>query len=103
MTAAPCAVAIARTLPDDPNAVAFSLMSLLAQLRGPQASVGRVETIDELRKTSIDFYAAVRSLYRQRRAEEIRNMRPTSEQPSPTPLGASSPGTSTEAAQLPAQ
>lgn len=64
-----------------------------------------IETIDELRKTSIDFYAAVRSLYRQRRAEEIRNSRPTSEQPSPTPLGAAAPAApnSTEAAQLPVQ
>lgn len=46
-----------------------------------------IDTIDELKKTSIDFYAAVRSLYRQRRAEEIRNSRPTSESPGPTPLG----------------
>jgi phospholipid-binding lipoprotein MlaA len=46
-----------------------------------------IETIDELKKTSIDFYAAVRSLYRQRRAEEIRNSRPSSGALSPTPMG----------------
>jgi phospholipid-binding lipoprotein MlaA len=62
-----------------------------------------IETIDELRKTSIDFYAAVRSLYRQRRAEQIRNSQPT--QPAPSPLGMNSeaPPSRTEAAQAPAQ
>jgi phospholipid-binding lipoprotein MlaA len=58
-----------------------------AGLRGLDARERNIDTIDELKKTSIDFYAAVRSLYRQRRAEEIRNSRPTSESPSPTPLG----------------
>lgn len=32
-----------------------------------------LETIDEIERTSIDFYATVRSLYRQRRSAEIRN------------------------------
>jgi phospholipid-binding lipoprotein MlaA len=32
-----------------------------------------IETLDEIERTSIDFYAAVRSLYRQRRNDEIRN------------------------------
>lgn len=49
-----------------------------------------IETIDELQKTSIDFYSAVRSLYRQHRAEEIRNSRPNSAQPTPTPMGGES-------------
>lgn len=47
-----------------------------------------IETLDELQKTSIDYYAAIRSLYRQRRAAEIGNSNPTGEPPSPTPLGA---------------
>jgi len=34
-----------------------------------------LKTIDELRKSSLDFYATVRSGYRQRRAHEIRNGR----------------------------
>lgn len=34
-----------------------------------------LKTIDELRKSSLDFYATVRSAYRQRRAFEIRNGR----------------------------
>jgi phospholipid-binding lipoprotein MlaA len=36
----------------------------------------RVETLkitDDLERTSLDYYAAIRSLYRQRRADEIRN------------------------------
>jgi phospholipid-binding lipoprotein MlaA len=32
-----------------------------------------LKTIDELRNSSLDFYATVRSAYRQRRAHEIRN------------------------------
>jgi len=34
-----------------------------------------LKTIDELRNSSLDFYATVRSAYRQRRAHEIRNGR----------------------------
>jgi phospholipid-binding lipoprotein MlaA len=34
------------------------------------------ETTDELKKSSIDYYAALRSAYRQYRAKEIRNGRP---------------------------
>lgn len=34
-----------------------------------------IETIDELRRASLDFYATVRSAYRQRRAAEIANGR----------------------------
>ncbi len=37
-----------------------------------------LETMDEIERTSLDHYAAIRSLYRQRRAEEIRNSRPSS-------------------------
>ena len=35
-----------------------------------------IETFDEIERSSIDYYAAVRSLYRQHRAEQIRNGRP---------------------------
>jgi phospholipid-binding lipoprotein MlaA len=34
---------------------------------------GLIEPMDELRRTSLDFYAAVRSLYRQNREGEISN------------------------------
>jgi phospholipid-binding lipoprotein MlaA len=36
-----------------------------------------IEPMDELRRTSLDFYASVRSLYRQNRASEISNGKPT--------------------------
>ncbi|MEE8562029.1 MAG: VacJ family lipoprotein, partial [Alphaproteobacteria bacterium] len=42
-----------------------------------------LETIDELERTSLDFYIAVRSLYRQRRIDAIANGKATSEQPAP--------------------
>lgn len=37
------------------------------------ARAGLIEPVDELRRTSLDFYAAVRSLYRQSRESEISN------------------------------
>ena len=68
-------------------------------------------TIDSLRERSLDFYATVRSLYRQRRADEIRNgsTDPTagatvlSEQTVPgTPLGAASPRLPPSTVEVPA-
>jgi phospholipid-binding lipoprotein MlaA len=35
------------------------------------------DAINELERTSLDYYATIRSLYRQRRADEIRNSKPT--------------------------
>jgi len=43
----------------------------------------RYNTIDELERTSLDFYAAVRSLHRQLRNDEIHNGVPSTEQPLP--------------------
>jgi len=42
-----------------------------------------MEALDDLEKTSLDFYAAIRSLYRQRRAEEIRNGELPADMPAP--------------------
>jgi phospholipid-binding lipoprotein MlaA len=42
-----------------------------------------LKTLDELERTSLDYYAAIRSLYRQRRADEIRNGKSTADQPAP--------------------
>ena len=39
-----------------------------------------IETLDEIERTSIDFYAALRSLYRQHRNSQIRNGQVTVEQ-----------------------
>ena len=46
-----------------------------------------IDTLDEVERTSIDFYATIRSLYRQRRDDEIRNGRPTAIQSAPTITG----------------
>ena len=40
----------------------------------------RYDEINRMEKTSLDFYATVRSLYRQKRADEIRNRRPEDRQ-----------------------
>lgn len=42
-----------------------------------------LETLDEVERTSLDYYVAIRSLYRQRRIDEINNGKPTSDQPAP--------------------
>ena len=43
-----------------------------------------IKTLDEVERTSIDFYATVRSLYRQRRDDEIRNGAPSANQGVPS-------------------
>lgn len=42
-----------------------------------------MEALDSVEKTSLDFYASIRSLYRQRRADEIRNGKPSANFPAP--------------------
>jgi len=42
-----------------------------------------IDILDELEETSIDYYSAIRSLYRQRRADEIANGRPSANVPAP--------------------
>jgi phospholipid-binding lipoprotein MlaA len=42
-----------------------------------------IETIADLQRNSVDFYATIRSVSRQRRETEIRNGRPSSDYPSP--------------------
>lgn len=46
-----------------------------------------IDTLDEVERTSIDFYATLRSLYRQRRDDEIRNGVPSANQGAPTISG----------------
>lgn len=46
-----------------------------------------IDTLDEIERTSIDFYATLRSLYRQRRADEIRDGEPAPVVPIPSISG----------------
>jgi len=59
-----------------------------------------LDTLDEIERTSIDFYAAIRSLYRQRRADEIRNSRPSAIQPAPGFSTTPNPAQQAESAAL---
>lgn len=43
-----------------------------------------IEPLDELERTSVDFYATIRSLYRQRRMDEINNGAPGMNLPAPS-------------------
>jgi phospholipid-binding lipoprotein MlaA len=43
-----------------------------------------IEPLDEIEKTSVDFYATIRSLYRQRRGDEINNGKPGMNIPAPS-------------------
>ncbi len=60
----------------------------------------RYDTINELERTSLDFYAAVRSLHRQRRADEIRNGAPSANQPAPM-ISGTAPGPNMDESQTP--
>ncbi len=62
-------------------------------LNGIDLRAHNIDTLDEIERTSIDYYATLRSLYRQRRADEIRNDDPLSIQ-TPAILG---PGTTSGA------
>ena len=42
-----------------------------------------IDPLDELERTSLDFYAALRSLYRQRRVDEVNNGKPSQNVPAP--------------------
>ncbi|WP_341703651.1 VacJ family lipoprotein [Ferrovibrio sp.] len=43
-----------------------------------------LDTLDNLEKTSLDYYVTLRSVYRQRRADEINNRRPRQQPVAPT-------------------
>ncbi len=61
------------------------------------------DEIGDLEKTSLDYYATVRSLYRQRRNDEIRNGKPPEMVPGPsigTKQDIPSPGVADEVSQL---
>jgi phospholipid-binding lipoprotein MlaA len=53
----------------------------------------RYDAIDDLQKNSLDFYSAVKSLYRQRRMDEIRNGVPTAVSPAPGRISVAPDGT----------
>ena len=66
-------------LPADPVNIALDnndleyLIYVRAGLTGIDARARSLDVLDELERTSLDYYAAIRSLYRQRRMDEIRN------------------------------
>ena len=55
-----------------------------AGLTGLDARARSIDALDELERTSLDYYAAVRSLYRQSRDNEIRNNRSADEPATPS-------------------
>ena len=63
-----------------------------------------IESLEDIERTSLDFYATIRSLYRQRRAAQIRHEEQNL--PNPAPIGANrgtSPGISNSVATVPQQ
>ncbi len=52
-------------------------------IRGIDARSRNIEALDDLKRDSIDFYARIRSLYRQRRANEISNGETQGDMPTP--------------------
>lgn len=62
-----------------------------AGLRGIDARARSIEVLDELERTSLDYYAAIRSLYRQQRDNEIRNSKSEPRAPSLSKAAAEPP------------
>jgi phospholipid-binding lipoprotein MlaA len=52
-------------------------------ITGIDTRARNLDTVEELRKNSVDFYATIRSVYRQRRENEIRNGAPSANYPGP--------------------
>jgi phospholipid-binding lipoprotein MlaA len=52
-------------------------------VRGIDTRARHYDEFNELQRSSLDFYATLRSLYRQRRTDEINNGRPTAVEPGP--------------------
>ncbi len=52
-------------------------------LAGIDTRSRNIEALDDLKRDSIDFYARIRSLYRQSRANEINNGEPQGDMPTP--------------------
>jgi len=52
-------------------------------LMATKARAANMEALDDLKRTSLDYYATIRSLYLQRRASEIRNGESSQKSPSP--------------------
>ena len=59
------------------------LIYVRAGLTGIDARARSLDVLDELERTSLDYYAAIRSLYRQQRANDIRNSRPSDDEGRP--------------------
>jgi phospholipid-binding lipoprotein MlaA len=51
--------------------------------RGVDQRAIHMEALDDIERTSLDYYASIRSLYRQRRADEIRNGQGSANMPAP--------------------
>ena len=51
----------------------FGALAARTVVRGVDERLRVIDTLDEIERTSIDYYATLRSLYRQRRGDEIRN------------------------------
>ncbi|MCH9019725.1 MAG: VacJ family lipoprotein [Proteobacteria bacterium] len=70
----------------DPLTYFASTQALVARtfVRGIDERENVLDTLDEIERTSIDYYATLRSLYRQRRADEIRDGEPAPVIPIPS-------------------
>ncbi|HEX9703185.1 MAG TPA: VacJ family lipoprotein [Rhodospirillales bacterium] len=61
----------------------FAILSR-AGSRAVDARAIHMEALDDIEKNSLDYYAAIRSLYRQRRADEIRDGKSSANMPAPS-------------------
>ena len=64
--------------------VPFAASAGRSALEGVDKRAEVIEPLDEIERTSVDFYATLRSLYRQRRNDEINNGQPGMNLPAPS-------------------
>lgn len=65
-------------------------------LTGVSSRADLLDTLNSLEKTSLDYYVTLRTVYRQRRADEIKNRPPTTKGPAPTISQAADAGSEIE-------
>jgi len=74
-----------------------------AAIDGIDKRASVLDTLDEIKRTSLDFYATIRSLYRQRRIDEINNGEPKPGTPGPSYMSQKGNGGKPARASSPAE
>ena len=70
-----------RTLDSPVDKIMLSVTTFADEVEREKARQRNIETLDQLKRESLDFYSLIRSIYRQHRRNAIRNGRPLDDSP----------------------